>query len=255
MIKVFYHIYTSTHRILSMSMVDQQLRRIYASRFNQFAELNCVIVGPHHKEVSDLVQRYGGWRILQSLDQDDLALRETRTLQYLWDLTREDDAVLFMHTKGITYASGERSIHGFTTPRHLKAINSWRWAMEHYNIDRWVERFNCFRRTQIQAQGCFLNLTPYKNYVGNFWWSQGQHIRTLPDPREWHNSNKQQAARSWIFAKDVASTCDFHVLDRPRDDGVYVYGAFRLHEDDCLPHVVQDQANHPWPPLGPEHLV
>jgi len=238
-----------------MSMVDQQLRRICVSQLNNYAQLNCLIHGPWHNEVTELVQRYGGWRILESRPDDPNGLKECATLRYLWAETQPDDAVLYMNTKGITYASGEKHVNGITLPRNLRAINSWRWAMEHYMIDRWVERFNRFRGYQCEVQGVFLNGSPFFNFAGNFWWSMGGHIRRLCDPTTMEGVTKKDAARMWLFWQMATYHCDFHILDKPREDGKYVYGAFRLHEDDCFPYVLEDQENHPWPPLNPSHLI
>jgi len=255
MIKLFYHIYTSTHRILSMAMIDQQLRRIYVSGIHNYAELNCVIHGPYVADAVDMINRYGGWRILECRPDDPGELGETRTLQHLWAETKHDDAVVYLHTKGISYATGERRIGALTMPRNLRAINSWRWAMEHYMIDRWVERFNAMRQGVSEVQGCFLNTSPYMHFSGNFWWSMGGHIRRLDDPTQIPAPTNRDRSRMWLFSKPATFTCNFHILDRPREDGVYVYGAFRLHEDDCMQYVIEDQKNHPWPPLTPTHLI
>ena len=255
MIKLYYHIYTSTNRILGLCFVDQQLRRIYVSQIHKYAELNCVIVGPYVGEVLDLVNRYGGWRVREAIPEDIGQLGETRTLRYIYAETQPGDAIYYMHTKGISYASGERTVNGITLPRNLRAINSWRWAMEHYNLDRWVERFNRLRTEYCEVQGCFLNFQPYLNYVGNFWWSNGGHIRRLPDPTTMEGISHRDAARSWLFWHQPTFQCDFHILDKPREDGVYVYGAFRLHEDDCMRYVIEDQRTQPWPIPGPESLL
>lgn len=254
MIKVFYHIYSSTHRILGLSFVDQQLRKIYVSRLHDFAELNCVVHGPYHNEIVDLLQRYKQWRILENQADDPEDLRELRTLRYVWQETNHDDAVLYFNTKGITYASGQRRVNGLTLPRNLKAITSWRWAMEHYNIERWVERFNHLRGQNSHTTGCFLMSTPYLQYAGNFWWANGSHIRHLPHPTHTLNMTSSEAARRWLFTHIPNGHCDFNILDCPRDSGTYQQGSFRLHEDDCWPYVMQDQHRLPWPPLGPNAL-
>ncbi|NBP57148.1 hypothetical protein EBU71_11565 [bacterium] len=254
MIRLYYHIYTSTHRNLCLSFIDQQLRRIFVSNIHKYAQLNCTIHGFHWEDALDLVNRYGHFRILDARPDDPGGLRETKTLRFLWLETQPDDAVFFMHTKGIAYASGEKSVAGLTLPRNLRAINSWRQAMEHYNLDRWVERFNKFRMNQTEVQGVFLNTYPYFNYVGNFWWSSGAHIRRLCDPTTMEGVTKADAARMWLFWHMPNFNCDFHVLDKPREDGRYVYGAFRMHEDDCFRYMVEDQEKIPSP-LPPELLI
>jgi hypothetical protein len=238
-----------------MAMIDQQLRRIYVSGIHKYAELNCVIHGEYVADAVDMITRYGGWRILECRPDDADNLRETRTLRYLWQDTRDDDAVVYMHTKGISYLSGERRIGSMTLARNLRAINSWRWAMEHYNIDRWVERFNCFRQNTCEVQGCFLNMVPYPHFSGNFWWSMGGHIRRLSDPTTIPATDRHHASKQWLFSIMPTYMCNFHILDKPREDGLYVYGAFRLHEDDCMQYCVEDQIHHPCPPLTAQDLL
>jgi hypothetical protein len=254
MIRLYYHIYTSTHRMVSLSFIDQQLRRIFVSQIHKYAHMNCVIHGPHVEDALDLVKRYGYFSIREARPDDPEGLRETRTLRYLWQDTEPNDAVIFMHTKGIQYACGEKNVVGMSMPRNLRAINSWRWAMEHYTLDRWVDRFNVFRTSDIEVQGSFLNAQPYLSYVGNFWWSTGAHIRRLCDPTTMEGVSKTDAARMWLFWKHPNFQCDFHILDKPREDGRYVYGAFRVHEDDCMQYVIEDQKTLA-PPMTPDMLA
>lgn len=254
MIRLYYHIYTSTHRMLAMSFIDQQLRRIFVSQIYKYADLNCVIHGPHYQDAVEMVGRYGHFKIREARPDDPEGLRETRTLRYLWQETEPNDAVLFMHTKGIAYTSGEKNVAGITLPRNLRAINSWRYAMEHYCLDRWVDRFNKFRTQDVDTQGSFLNAQPYFSYVGNFWWSKGSHIRKLCDPTTMEGISKTDAARAWLFWVHPSFYCDFHILDKPREDGRYIYGAFRVHEDDCMQYIIDDQQTLA-PPATPEMLL
>jgi hypothetical protein len=241
MIRIYYHIYTSSHKILALSFVDQQMRRIYVSGLPKYAQLNCVIHGPYHKDVEDLVQRYGGWRIIESRPDDVEGLREARTLRYLWSESQLDDAVLFLHTKGINYMSGESRIHGITIPRNLKAINSWRFALEYYNLDEWWQRFNSLKDMNVDTESAFMNLDPYWNYCGNIWWARGSHIRRLPDPTTMQGIDRKNAARAWLFWYKGNHMSVFHVLDKPREDGRGGYGTFRLHEDDLMKYLIEDR--------------
>ena len=242
MIRIYYHIYTSSHKILGLSFVDQQLRRLYVSQLTKYAELNCVIHGPYHKDVEEMVTRYGKeWRILESRPDDPEGMRECRTLGYLWDQTKHDDAVLFLHTKGINYMSGESRIHGITLPRNLRAINSWRFALEYFNIDEWWARFHQLKDENVDTASAFMNLDPYWNYCGNIWWARGSHIRRLPDPRTMEGIEYKHAARSWLFWFKGNHMSQFHVLDKPREDGRGGYGTFRMHEDDLMPYLIEER--------------
>jgi len=239
MIKLYYHIYTSSHKILGLSFVDQQMRRIYVSGIHRYAELNCLIHGPYHKEVEEIVHRYDkNWRILESRPDDPGAQRECRTLKYIHAETRPEDLILFLHTKGIAIHSGENRIHGLTLPRNLRAVNSWRYALEYLCIDEWRSRVNRLRTQPIDTESAFMNLEPYWNYCGNIWWSKGSHIRQLPDPTTMEGIDFKNAARSWLFWHKGNHTSIFHVLDKPREDGRGGYGTFRLHEDDLMKYLI-----------------
>jgi hypothetical protein len=227
--------------MLGLSFVDQQLRRLYVSNIFKYAQMNCVIHGAYNKDVEEMITRYGGWRIIESRTDDPESYRETRTLRHLWMETQPDDAVLFLHTKGIAYHSGENRLHGFTLPRNLRAINSWRYALEYYCIDQWWERFSRIREQGIDSESAFMNLEPYWNYAGNIWWARGSHIRTLPDPCTMEGIDRKNAARAWLFYNKGNHTSIFHVLDKPREDGRGGYGTFRLHEDDCMPYLIEDR--------------
>lgn len=229
---------------MALSFVDQQLRRIAVSGLIPHAIKNCVIHGPYHKDVEEMVTRYGGWNILESLPDDSEGLRETRTLRYAWQQTQADDAILFLHTKGINYQTGENRIHGFTLPRNLRAINSWRFALEYFNIDQWWDRFSALKDRGVDTESAFMNLDPYWNYCGNIWWARGSHIRRLPDPTTMQGISKKDAARAWLFWQKGNHMSVFHILDKPREDGRYAYGTFRLHEDDVMPYLIQDRAQY-----------
>lgn len=240
MIKLYYHIYTSTHKMLGMSFVDQQLRRLYVSDIHRYAELNCLITGPYHNEVEELVTRYSkDWRIIESRPDDPEGLREARTLHYLHKETQAEDLVMFLHTKGISYHSGQNRLHGFTLPRNLRAINSWRFALEYICLDEWRSRVHRLTTQPIDTESAFMNLEPYWNYCGNIWWSKGSHIRRLPDPLTVEGVDYKNLSRSWLFYFKGNHTSIFHVLDKPREDGRGGYGTFRLHEDDLMKYLIE----------------
>jgi hypothetical protein len=192
--------------------------------------------------MEELINRYSkDWRILDCRPDDNDGLRECRTLRYLWAESAYDDYVLFLHTKGIAYHSGETRIHGYTLPRNLRAINSWRFALEYYNVDEWRERVTRMQSKAIDTESAFMNLEPYWNYSGNIWWAKGSHIRMLPDPTTMEGIDKKNAARAWLFWHKGNHTSVFHVLDKPREDGRGGYGTFRLHEDDLFKYLMQDR--------------
>ena len=240
MIKLYYHIYTSTNLMVSQMLIDQQLRRIRNAGIGPHNfELNCVITGQHWKPAKELVERFGGFRILETCNQDEEELYEARTLRYIWQDTRIDDGIGFMHTKGIAYLTGEKQINGWTQPRNISAINSWRWAMEYYTLDLWQDRINNLNMAS-DTEGIMMYLDPFWHYAGNFWWSKGSHIKRLPDPTRMEAPyGPRMNPRAWLMLHRANHMNYYDCLNEPRDQGNP--GQFRMHEDDCMPYVLKER--------------
>lgn len=261
MIKLYYHIYTSTHQVMSLMFIDQQLRRIKNSQIDKHAKINVFIHGAYHLDAANMVDRSGVGAVIRNCTQENPQnLGELYTIQHLYDEAEPDDRILYMHTKGIAYMCGEKNINGMTLPRNFRALSSWRWAMEYYLLDRWVERVNCFSLDPLlSVQGLLLNYDPFWNWNGNFWWSSGQHIRQLNPPTSLIDTyGAKMASRAFIMMNKPRNHNLFSLLDKPREDahlGHTGYGTFRMHEDDCMPYVLEHRRNIVHPPIGPEHLL
>lgn len=180
MLKLFYHIHTTGDQYGDMFFVDEQIKRLQYSELIEAAQCHAVISGPSADAVWHLVDRSRRIRILERHESHSDDLFEGRTLRYLYDEVTEDDTVIYIHTKGISYILGHRNLAGSFTARNLKAINGWREVMEYNIIDCWQDRL---RDMNIyQTQGCFLKNEPWRHYMGNMWWAQGRYVRNLPNP-------------------------------------------------------------------------
>ncbi|NBP57150.1 hypothetical protein EBU71_11575 [bacterium] len=259
MIKVFYHIYTSNHRKMGLLMVDSQIRRLKRSGLFDRADcLYCVINGPHAEDVKELVELHGKFQILECVLEDKEGEFEGRTLKHLWRLSEPGDRVMYFHTKGISYITGENKVQGVISPRNLRAINGWRQGMEHFMIDDW--RWQAFLLNQLyQTVGIMLLFHPFYMYGGNFWWATGDHIRKQEEPLVWqghdysaryeedsvdHNplTISRMRHEQWLFNKQDGSYyhCLFNILDKPKDDEFHMCNSFWLYEDDMTPHVIKE---------------
>lgn len=258
--KLFYHIYTSHHPTMGLMMIDQQIRRMKASGLFYNAEMNCVITGPHCKQAEELVKLHGKFNILEVTEHDHERIFEGRTLRYLYEQTLPEDKVCYMHTKGISYVTAQNRINGFIAPRNVRAVNGWRHAMEYYCIDEWQTRVDHLGLA-CDTVGIMLIFHPFYMYGGNFWWSMGRHIRTLPHPLEWQGNDYDRTGENadpypeltllrmrheqWIFAQREGYFMSlFNILDLPKDDEHHLCSSFWLYEDDLLPHVVRERALH-----------
>jgi len=243
---------------MGLMMIDQQIRRMKASGLFYNAEMNCVITGPHCRQAEELVKLHGKFNILEVAEHDHEQIYEGRTLQYLYEQTQPEDKVCYMHTKGISYITAQNRINGFIAPRNVRAVNGWRHAMEYYCIDEWKSRTDHLG-VGCDTMGIILIFHPFYMYGGNFWWSTGQHIRTLPHPLEWSGNDYERTGENadptpeltmlrmrheqWIFAKKEGYFMSlFNILDLPKDDEHHLCNSFWLYEDDLLPHIVRDRA-------------
>lgn len=259
MIKVYYHIYTSNHRKIGLLMVDNQIRRLRRTGlFDRADQINCVIVGPHAKDIEELVTLHGKIQILESVEEDTDCEYEGRTLKYLWRDAQPGDRILYFHTKGISYITGQNKVHGLISPRNLRAVNGWRQAMEHFLIDDWQWQASGVG-TAYATVGINLLFHPFYMYGGNFWWASGDHIRKQAEPITWpgHDYKARHEEGSidhdprtisrmrheqWLFNQQDGSYyhCLFNILDKPKDDEFHMCNSFWLYEDDLTPHAIKE---------------
>lgn len=182
MLKLFYHVHITGDPYADMFFVDEQMKRLWYSGMMEEAACYAVICGPNPGLVYDIINRTRRFRILEMMDNDREQLFEGRTLRHIKNEINVEDAVIYMHTKGISYIVGDRTVNGLYSARHAKAINGWRDTMEHYILDRWQERN--LGLAYYDTQGCYLRDQPFRHYMGNFWWARASYILNLPHPFE-----------------------------------------------------------------------
>ena len=182
MLKLFYHVHVTGDPYADMFFVDEQIKRLQYSGLIEEAACYAVICGPNPYLLYDLIDRSRRFRILEMMDNDMQQMFEGRTLRHIRSEINEEDAVVYMHTKGISYLAGDRTVAGQFTARHVKAINGWRDTMEHYCIDQWQDRYNGL--IDWDTQGCYLREKPFRHYMGNFWWARASYMMSLPHPME-----------------------------------------------------------------------
>lgn len=262
MIKVYYHAYTSSNLRVGLLMIDNQIRRLKRSGlFERADQLNVVIVGPHAREAEELIRLHGKFRILETCTDDKEEEFEGRTLKYLWREAQPGDKIMYFHTKGVSYITGQNKVHGWISPRNLRAVNGWRHAMEHFLIDDWRWQVSGLGPA-YHTVGIILLFHPFYMYGGNFWWATGEHVRKQAEPIVWpgHDYAARQEKDSidndprtisrmrheqWIFSHQDGSYyhCLFNMLDKPKDDEFHICNSFWLYEDDLTPHVIRER-NH-----------
>ena len=167
-------------------LIDEQIKRLQWQRIPDQVECYCTISGYNVFPALDLVNKHRSWmRVLEWEENDPYGEFEGRTLKYLYQDAQPDDKIFYMHTKGISFLSGNRNWgeqqSGYMFgARNLKALTSWRLCMETSLIDVWTQRVN--ELDQCDTLGCYYLDDPFPHYMGNFWWVRGSHILKLKHP-------------------------------------------------------------------------
>lgn len=110
-----------------------------------------------------------------------------------------DAYVLYYHTKGITSKLNHPDEPNFS----YRNVESWRHAMEYFNIEEWK---TCIQELSIgptNTLGIFYvgdSGFPYKYFFsGNFWWAKSSYLDTLPSMKERDN---RMGCELWIGTGD-----------------------------------------------------
>ena len=110
-----------------------------------------------------------------------------------------DAYVLYYHTKGITSEFNHPDEPDFK----YKNVESWRHAMEYFNIECWEDCIQEFSEGANNVVGIFYvgdSGHPYKYFFsGNFWWAESTYLSTLPDIKERDN---RMGCELWIGTGD-----------------------------------------------------
>lgn len=116
----------------------------------------------------------------------DISQCEFPALQMLWEhCLREDGAVCYLHTKGVTRAD-------------TRSMRDWAEFLTYFNVDRWADRLSDLEGhdcSSVNLRGNPEDINEHPatwgygkapvHYSGNFWWSRASHVRALPSPAAW----------------------------------------------------------------------
>lgn len=119
--------------------------------------------------------------ILSERSPADENIYEGQTLRRIHKHVLEDCAVLYLHTKAVTWYEPEKG-------------NDWRKLMEYFCVERWrdcvakLEEYDCV--------GVNWMTVPRPHFAGNFWWARSDYLRTLGMPSYSHDSRHEY--EMWI---------------------------------------------------------
>lgn len=184
-INVFYHVWQGEGWEI---LFQQQIMSLYTSGLYDASDGVYICVNGRFRLPFDLSKFHVRYNQNQTNEAD--------TLKELWDLCSllPNQKVLYFHTKGLSYNNslGRRNVDG------------WRHYLEYYNIHRWkdcIEKLKTYDVVGTEWDSKPNLYIGYKNqvlalknagiYVGNFWWSNSEYIKTL-DPNYLYKYNAPQ---------------------------------------------------------------
>jgi len=168
MIQIFYHIYCieNTDKIVR----DQCVKIIFSGLYERVDNIYCFLLGEDYKreEIKILLGQMGH-KFLIADESIEILLYERFTLLGMRKFVSAEDKILYIHTKGITRIG---------TP-HENSIKEWREYMEYWLIAKCHE---CIKKLdEVDLVGVILSHYPKTHFSGNFWWSTGKYLLTLPE--------------------------------------------------------------------------
>lgn len=161
MVHIYYHIYAVDG---VESIIDEQLNLIKA-HFNFPYKLNVGIsIAEDNLSIS---------HILDKLDNNVKDVRAKGHEFVTLDLIEKDkdkfgdsDYILYLHTKGASKQNDTK----------YENIITWRQIMNYFNIEKVLNVFKLFEKTEFNTYGIlFYGFF----YSGNFWWMTGQYAKTI----------------------------------------------------------------------------
>lgn len=179
---IFYHIFPIFNWC---DLVQDQLLNIFESGlYENIESLNMVLLSSDSKNLEwlqNLVSKFSKINVIQDINEN---LAERPTLSRINDFAKtraENELVLYMHTKGISYFLNEDySLEGSFRRKQF----AWRKYMEHFNIYLWRNAEKVLSTGFWDAYGVNLRNAPdYYNYhihySGNFWWATTDYLKSL----------------------------------------------------------------------------
>lgn len=187
----------------------------FRSMFNHYFP-NCTIYGFMDNNPDDN-------HMLQNLNTDK-SMTENLLLHNMWkDSFDGDFNILYLHTKGVTAQKKHLEVGDVDT--YIKYYY-WRNYMQWGTIEKWRECVEALK--SYDTAGASYKTEPSPHYMGNFWWSKSQHIRTLPNPvnKDWFEDIKRNSKNEWMktapnrFRDEMwvcssPNTLSFNIYDEP----------------------------------------
>jgi len=183
--KVACFIHSTTMELNKDTFLIELLECLKASNILERLTYLCINNTGLKLDEAAIERKYSPAKVIHCLNTTHEFENPTIKLLYSFCKLNPDYKVLYMHTKGVSYASN----HVF-----LPGVKSWNRFMRHCLLDYFTQ---CLTLLKIyDTVGCNFRSIEYgnpKHYSGNYWWATARYISTLPiaylkdkyDPEFW----------------------------------------------------------------------
>lgn len=167
MIYIFYHIYCNQS---TLSIVRDQINKIiFSGLYKKVDKIYCFISGndeTHIENVKNIISTSGEKFVIADVKPNDTTY-ERLTLRQIPNYIKNEDNLLYIHSKGVTHAN---------EPDIINFVYDWRNYMEYFLIakhDDCIALLDSYDTVGVNYK------TDPKHYSGNFWWCRGKHYLSL----------------------------------------------------------------------------
>ena len=161
MVHIYYHIYAIDG---VESIIDEQYNLI-KKHFEFPYNLNVGIsIGEDNHSISHLFEKFDNIRDVRVRGNEFVTLD---LIEKDKDKFGDSDYILYLHTKGASKQSNEN-------------VKNWRHLMNYFNIERVIDVFKIFEKTDFNTYGVLLGRAgKWRIYSGNFWWMKSEYAKTI----------------------------------------------------------------------------
>jgi hypothetical protein len=170
---VFYHIFCTNGTI---TIIQQQIHHmIFAGLLRHVDKVYCFLLGNQENRdiVSNFLVHFGEKFIVADYNNDG-NIFERFTLLKIHDYVKEDDKILYIHSKGIIRFQKQNS--------EDLCVADWRNCMEYHLFTK--AEF-CIQKLDsgdydVVGLDTLYKTYPQNHFSGNFWWTTGKYYLSLP---------------------------------------------------------------------------
>ncbi len=170
-----------------IEILKDMINRIRSQKlYTELDEINISFLGKISKnDVNDIENIDKKIKIIYQ--HDNMRWYEFPTLQLLKNrcmTENEECRILYLHTKGVNNPGN-------------KNIEAWRNCMLYFLVNKYETCFKILEKHDC----CGINFKnkPFVHFQGNFWWSNSNHIKKLPNPQSLDISDRYNAEK-WLLS-------------------------------------------------------